>query len=82
MTGIPIIVKEIDCKEYEKWINGHSRLMKGGAVGKADKCPIDAKEAHKIIHGSQDHSEKSPSSISKSLGKGYRFTLGQKGKTI
>jgi len=49
----PCCLQEIDCEEYEQRKNGESVPVLGGAIGKADKCPGDASEAHMIIQKSK-----------------------------
>ena len=46
-------MKEIECTDYEKWKSGYRGPMIGGAVGKSDRCPTDANEAHTIIQKSK-----------------------------
>ena len=49
----PCCLQEIDCAEYEKRTNTGGVPMLGGAIGKADKCPGDASEAHMFIQKSK-----------------------------
>ena len=72
----PCCLQEITCEEYEQRKNAESVPVLGGAIGKADKCPGDASEAHMIIQKSKIIM-KTQLDISGSLEKGISYTIFQ-----